>query len=1056
MIPHQLATIKVPRWLYACLCAALLCSFFGVVSDTRAQAFQNFVCGVLDLSSGDCAFINSVSTSPTSQPWLSSGVSVRGGLGGSALRSASIGHNEQSCLVMNVSLPMNTRIRFFLSINAEPGDHVEFRIDDQVLISNFSAASGSEFRDYENFQFFPSGNSNTLSWCYIKNASGSGGVSYGRGGDSARLDALAFDDYSDRFCELLDMGSEDCDLIRSVSADPPELPWFPSSLSTQGDGSLRSSSEIDHNETSCLAVTVSLPVDTRISFSLRTLSEPVNDYLYFEADGNILIDRFTAQTGSERDWEQMDAALSSDTSSLKWCYTKNATISVSDEGGWIDALSFTEPPLTRQLICQALDMSAEDCTVIDGFSTMPPSGLVLPTRNGTPVGTDVPWFAASVANRGNSSLRSGNIDDDQASCLVLEITLSADTLIQFSLRTSSQGFFDRLTFFADNQLLIDNYSAAEGETFRNWEQSERFLLSSVSRLTWCFLKDRADSAAADSGWLDALSFRAFEDDALLTAPLICQALDMSAEDCSLIVLHGTALSGEDIILGTNEQWQITADASAAGGLSLRSRDADDDQLRCLVLNTPKLNLQQLDGFAVTVSIRTSSEGQAHSFEFRNLIIDPNFLLPPRIRYYDFISADAGSTERDWAFETYYLPPGLGGSIAFCYRKDSTDSEGEDAAWLDRLSFSTSNLSYKNRICETLDLTDQSCAMIESIDTNRDYLWAVATDASVQGGSSLRSRGEFNDFSAASASDLTDNCFILLLEQPLPGPTRIHYSRRINAEINRTRLLLTTNDSLTRIDSFSAENDALRDWEQGQFVVSGDVSSLTWCYVKDNTDAVGSDTVWIDALSFVTADLLPLCDTLDLTQTQCAMIRSATYEPPQNLWLTTTTAFIGGDSALVSPPLETGQSACLTLDIDSTLPSGSYLAFSWRNTSPSDLDVLEFQAGGQQSQLRNMPQWQTEVGDLNGSESTLRWCYRLNSTADSQTARAWLDNLFTVVPDDRYVVQIAVTGTPTTLAMTPPPPRQPPVSGDRHRTVTAAVHTHRLGAGRQWHQQYLRS
>ena len=673
---------------------------------------------------------------------------------------------------------------------------------------------------------------------------------------------------------------------------------------------------------------------------------------------------------------------------------------------FLGVVSDTRAQLTTvDQVCTALDMSTEDCAVIDGFSTMPPSGLVLPTHNGTPVVTDVPWFAAPVANQGSSSLRSGNIDDDQASCLVLEITLSVDTLIRFSLRTSSQGFFDRLTFFADNQPLIDNYSAAEGDTFRDWEQQELFLLSSVSTLTWCYAKDSTSAVGTDSVWLDALSFETFADDALLTQQLYCQALDTSAEDCSLIELEADNL--------TNDQWQITADASAAGGSSLRSRDADDDQIRCLGLEIQSGD-DPFSGSAITVAIRTSSEGQADSFYFADVTLDPNFIFPPRIRYYDFISADAGSTERDWSFQTYYLPPDVGTLISFCYRKDSANSEGEDAAWLDRLSFEITNLSYKNRICETLDLTDQSCAMIESIDTDRDYLWTVATDTSVQGGSSLRSRGQFNDVRAASSLDLTDNCFILSLSQPLPGPTRIHYSRRINAEINRTRLLLTTNDSLTGIDSFSAESNPLRDWEQGQFVVSGDVSSLTWCYVKDGTDAVGSDTVWIDALSFVTADLQPLCDTLDLTQTQCVMIRSATYDPPQNLWLTTTTAFIGGDSALVSPPLETGQSACLTLDIDSTLPSGSYLAFSWRVTSPSDLDVLEFQAGGQQSQLRNMPQWQTEVGDLNGSESTLRWCYRFNSTADSQTSRAWLDNLFTVVPDDRYVVQIAVTDTLTTL------------------------------------------
>ena len=324
---------------------------------------------------------------------------------------------------------------------------------------------------------------------------------------------------------------------------------------------------------------------------------------------------------------------------------------------FLGVVSDTRAQLTTvDQVCTALDMSTEDCAVIDGFSTMPPSGLVLPTHNGTPVVTDIPWFAAPVGNQGSSSLRSGNIDDDQASCLVLAITLPAATLIRFSLRTSSQGLFDRLAFFADNQPLIENFSAAEGETLTNWLPSERFLLSSVSRLTWCFLKDRADSAAADSGWLDTLSF-----EPALTQQLICQALDMSTEDCSSIALVGASL--------TSDQWQIAADASAAGGSSLRNRDTDDDQERCLGMNFEGL-VEKIDGLSITVAIRTSSEGQADSFDFRDVTLDPNFIFPPRVRYYDFISADAGSTERDWAFQTYYLPLGVGDFIAFCYRKDS--------------------------------------------------------------------------------------------------------------------------------------------------------------------------------------------------------------------------------------------------------------------------------------------------------------------------------------------------------------------------------------------------
>ena len=440
---------------------------------------------------------------------------------------------------------------------------------------------------------------------------------------------------------------------------------------------------------------------------------------------------------------------------------------------------------------------------------------------------------------------------------------------------------------------------------------------------------------------------------------------------------------------------------------MRSGDINDDESSCLVLN---MNLPANSG--ITFAARTSSEGTADHLRIIlgvPLIAGSQVLLPQVL---DAISADAGSSERDWTYQTSYTPHNIS-RLSFCYFKDSASNAGADRVWIDSLSFSISDITHQNRICAALDLTDQSCAMIESVDTDRSYLWAITTETSVQGGSSLRSTGIFNSLFGTG-----NNCYSIFLRQPLPGPTRIHYSRRISAEINRTRLLFAANGSPVRIDSFSAESTVLRDWEQGQFVVSDNLSSMIWCYVKDSTNTVGADSIWIDALSFVTADLQPLCDTLDLPQGQCATIRSTTYDPPQNPWRTTTTAFFEGDSALVSPPLETGQSACLTLDIDGTPPAGSYLTFAWRVTSASDLDILEFRAGSQPRQLLNMPQWQTEIIPLNGSESTLRWCYSLNSPAGGQTARAWLDSLLTVSPDDRYAVQITVTEAPVILSPVP--------------------------------------
>ena len=298
-------------------------------------------------------------------------------------------------------------------------------------------------------------------------------------------------------------------------------------------------------------------------------------------------------------------------------------------------------------------------------------------------------------------------------------------------------------------------------------------------------------------------------------------------------------------------------------------------------------------------------------------------------------------------------------------------------------------------------------MIESVRYEPpQLLWIITAETAVAGGTALRSgdigNGQFS-------------CLSLTLTQPLPAPSRIHFSRRISAEINNDLLRFET-DNIADIERFSGTRSELRDWQQGQFLVSA--TTLSWCYIKNMAVSEGSDSAWIDTLAFVTVDVQPLCDTLDLSQSHCAMIRSVRYEPPQSLWLTTNTAFYLGDSALVSPPLAAGQNACLILDIDSTLPPDSYLAFAWRTTSPSEQDVLTLRAGNQQRQISNMPQWQIATVDFNGAETTLRWCYSKITPANSQTGRGWLDSLLPVTAADRYVVQIAVTEAPTIFAMRP--------------------------------------
>ena len=146
-----------------------------------------------------------------------------------------------------------------------------------------------------------------------------------------------------------------------------------------------------------------------------------------------------------------------------------------------------------------------------------------------------------------------------------------------------------------------------------------------------------------------------------------------------------------------------------------------------------------------------------------------------------------------------------------------------------------------------------------------------------------------------------------------------------------------------------------------------------------------------------------------------MIRSVTYDPPQNRWEPTSIGSFRGVSALITPPLNIGQNACVTVEFDSLLPPGSDMAFSWRTTSRSAQDILRFQAGGRQRQIQSTHQWQTEYIDLGRFQTTVSWCYSKNSADERQTARGWLDSLLLVTPADRYNIQIAATSTPILIA-----------------------------------------
>ena len=938
---------------------------------------RELVCLVLDMSSEDCALITHIGSDPAAPPWYISNFNSEGS---NSLRSGNIDHNETSCLVLGVALPGDRTIRFFLRTDSEgANDFLYFDADGARLIRNFSAPSSSSLRDFGAVNVFLAGDISKLAWCYTKNGSGNAGD------DSGWLDRLSLSAAGARttialtpglVCQALDLSTDNCALIDSVAADPPERPWVLSAIATEGSLSLRSG-DIDNSQTSCLVLGITLPGDRSLRFSLRTDSEAVNDFLYFEADGTRLVDRFSAPQGSTvRDWEQTDILISESISTLTWCYTKNGSTSAGEDSGWLDALTFTVSGLTRDPLCPALDMSDDDCALISSVSTILPPDLILVQQ---PV--DVPWTVAmTVDNQGGSSLQSGDTDHSEASCLVLGVTLPINTVIRFSLRTSSQGLLDHLTFAADSQTVIENFSAAEGGNLMNWQQQEYTATNGVSNLSWCYQKSRDTDGGSDAGWLDTLSFAL---PASLSTTQLCTALDLSADNCSQI----QSVSADPPFF----PWRVTMDTSVAGGSSLRSADIDDGGQSCLVLD-----LSLSANSVITLASRTSSQG---GFDQLQVSADQTRL--------DTLSAAISSTEKPWGHTTYYLPTAAT-ALRWCYVKDSADSSGEDSAWIDNLSFSASDISYKIRICDVLDLPEAICSMATNITYGpSNFLWVITSQTSVSGGTSLRS------------PDLNDNQeFCLSISVLLPANTLIRFSLLVDSEAVNDFLFFEA-DNITGeqvVNTFNnGKSGKLNDWEQLNFRISNNIDVLGWCYRKNGSISSGADAGWIDALSItvpVQLSTTQLCTALDLSIDNCSQIQSVSADPPSFQWRIATDTSVAGGSSLRSADIDDGGQSCLVLGL--SLSANSVISLASRTSSHGGFDQLQISAD--QTRLDTLSAaigttekpWAHTTYYLPAAATTLRWCYVKDSADSDGEDRVWIDNLSFSASDISYKSRICAS------------------------------------------------
>jgi hypothetical protein len=116
---------------------------------------------------------------------------------------------------------------------------------------------------------------------------------------------------------------------------------------------------------------------------------------------------------------------------------------------------------------------------------------------------DTPWVITEQnVYEGTYSARSGSIEDNATSTLMIEVNVIADDSISFFRKVSSEQSYDFLVFYIDDQKIAE-WSGEQG-----WTKMTYALDAGNHVLKWVYEKDSMISSGEDCAWLDNITFPA--------------------------------------------------------------------------------------------------------------------------------------------------------------------------------------------------------------------------------------------------------------------------------------------------------------------------------------------------------------------------------------------------------------------------------------------------------------------------------------------------------------------------------------------------------------------
>ncbi len=478
---------------------------------------------------------------------------------------------------------------------------------------------------------------------------------------------------------------------------------------------------------------------------------------------------------------------------------------------------------------------------------------------------------------------------------------------------------------------IDGSSEGNWRGNIDWTTYTTTLAAGTYELEWRFFKDSSVASGADAAWIDDISIGVPP----LEAPV---GVDFESGVHAAFTNGGAA------------SWFSQGTFVNGGSAAMQSGDIGDSQTSDLLVTVITTQTEPISFF-----YRTSVETCCDPFEF---YVDGTLEL---------LDGDAP------AFEEYTGTLDAGThELIFRFRKDSSVSSGSDAVWIDDLVIGSLPVE-----APAYYQFDDSTDVPLDFSLTGDADWFIATDESNSGANSMQA-GPIGNSEETEAS----------VEVSFSEPTLVGFWYKVSSEscCDGLRFRVDGGSDLLGLASGTV------DWTFFSTTVAAGSHTLTWSYNKDSSVGSGSDTAWIDDVSFGA----PVSGT-NVEYNFDSGVPIQVDNDNTNPWFATTAHSDSGATSFQSADIDDDELSEFVINVD--LPSADTLTFAYRVSAESCCDILRLYVDGTavQSFTDTSGAWLTYTQALSSGAHEIKWEFDKDGSVSSGADAAWVDTIVLGTP-----------------------------------------------------------